>query len=521
MHARAFAGGALNGDGSVHEFDQPLDDGQAKPSALVIARKGVLDLPERLENVAQPVLGDADARVRDAKVHAAGIVRPGGKRRDVQGDRAALREFDGVAHQIEEYLAHPHFISDQDFGHARGKGALQGHALLSGRDGEKPGHGIKDVLNPEGRLANLHPARLHPGEVEDVRQESGQAVAGLRGHVDVAGLFGVERRGLHELQHAHDPVDGGTYLVAHVGQKFAFRLVGGLRLRLCMQQGFLTPFLFRDVPKLRNPDISPLVWDVARFETHWVFFPVFADSCRLIGTFVSGQDLAHDQVSRFFGQEHEAVHSDQFIRGVAGYFGESLIAVQDDALVMNGDAAEGGVVQDLEALLAFPEFRCPHFDLPAQRPGPEEKSKQKQEQRNEDHGEFAQDGDKRQGWRLVYAHPFLVEATVFAGVLENPQPLAELRQKRRMPVGHGIAVVQGKKRILAQLQIRPAALLDDVQGDDAGGQGAVVFPLGHSPQHVLLGLDCENPGRQALLQKIVVTDVSFLDGDALVLEIVE
>ena len=60
-----------------------------------------------------------------------------------------------------------------------------------------------------------------------------------------------------------------------------------------------------------------------------------------------------------------------------------------------------------------------------------------------------------------------------------------------------------------------------MQCDDAGDQGAVVLSLGQFPQHVLLGLHGGHPGRQPLLQEIVVADVPLLDGDVPAFEIVK
>jgi hypothetical protein len=64
----------------------------------------------------------------------------------------------------------------------------------------------------------------------------------MQGGVRVLPLLGVDPGGLQKLEHAHDAVERGADLVAHVGQKFAFGPVGHLGLFLGRDQILLGLF---------------------------------------------------------------------------------------------------------------------------------------------------------------------------------------------------------------------------------------------------------------------------------------
>ena len=70
--------------------------------------------------------------------------------------------------------------------------------------------------------------------------------------------------------------------------------------------------------------------------------------------FVSGKRKIADFFPPFRGDQQEYIHANQFVFFITGQIGESLVAVQDDAAIVDGNAPERGVVQDAEAFLAFP-----------------------------------------------------------------------------------------------------------------------------------------------------------------------
>ena len=235
----ALSGGAFDVNAAVHEPHQPLDDGQPQPGPLVAAGEGILDLPERLEDLPEPVRGDADPGVDDAQSCVQGAPVLGGQQLDGDLDPACIGELEGVARQIEEHLPHARLVSQKGSGQCGIHAAGEIHPLVPGRQGEQRGHGVADLPHVEGRHADFHPARLDPGEVEDIREQSAEAVHGARRQMHVLALFLVQGRHLHELEHAHDAVDGRADLVAHVGQELGLGLAGRFGRLLGQQQGVL------------------------------------------------------------------------------------------------------------------------------------------------------------------------------------------------------------------------------------------------------------------------------------------
>ena len=61
-------------------------------------------------------------------------------------------------------------------------------------------------------------------------------------------LFGRQFRAEQEARHAENAVEGGAQFVRHVGQKFAFRFVGGFGAFLDPAQVFLFFLLQSDIP---------------------------------------------------------------------------------------------------------------------------------------------------------------------------------------------------------------------------------------------------------------------------------
>ena len=82
-------------------------------------------------------------------------------------------------------------------------------------------------------------AGFDPTEVENIREQTGQAFRGAGSHLDKVALFVVEVRGVKELEHAEYTGQGRADFVAHIGQEFAFCLVGGIGLGLgCLERAF-------------------------------------------------------------------------------------------------------------------------------------------------------------------------------------------------------------------------------------------------------------------------------------------
>lgn len=73
---------------------------------------------------------------------------------------------------------------------------------------------------------------------------------------------------------------------------------------------------------------------------------VFSDPFCLIGLLIPGGDiLADDSPPVRCDKGIEGIHADQFIKGITGHVSKTLVAIQDNALVMNENAAGGGIVK--------------------------------------------------------------------------------------------------------------------------------------------------------------------------------
>src|SRR3989441_5932423 len=99
----AFADLALDRDLSAHHLAEVPRDGQPKPAAAVLARRGSVSLREGLEQLAPLLRRQANAAVADPKDEMSRAVGP--LPRDPQRDGSLVGKFAGVAEQVEQRLA--------------------------------------------------------------------------------------------------------------------------------------------------------------------------------------------------------------------------------------------------------------------------------------------------------------------------------------------------------------------------------------------------------------------------------
>ncbi len=104
----------------------------------------------------------------------------------------------------------------------------QGQAPFGGRAFEQAAHLVQHRPRLERLVVQFQLARLDARKVQDVAQQQPQAATRLHGRARVHLAHGGGRVFQQQLQHAHDAVERRAYLVAHVGQEFAFGAVGGL-----------------------------------------------------------------------------------------------------------------------------------------------------------------------------------------------------------------------------------------------------------------------------------------------------
>ena len=158
--------------------------------------------------------------------------------------------------------------------------------------------------------------------------------------------------------------------------------------------------------------------------------------------------------------------------------------------------------------------------LAAQAPGPERRQQRHQQERQHDEcDDHRHIGPARA--HFVRAEPLLVDPLVLARVLENTQPLRELRQKRVVPLADGVAVLAGVEGLGADHKVGPAVFPHGVERPEASGQPAFVAAFGHVPHHVLLRLHGGDAGPDSACLQGVQDGVFLQDHQIAPLEFLE
>ena len=105
-------GSTLDGDAAVHEVGELAADREPQAGAAEAARRRLVGLRERLEDLVQRGGVHADAGVGHGEPHDRAISL-GGLDIRAHDDFAALGEFHGVADEIHEHLTQAQRIAEQ------------------------------------------------------------------------------------------------------------------------------------------------------------------------------------------------------------------------------------------------------------------------------------------------------------------------------------------------------------------------------------------------------------------------
>ena len=198
----------------------------------MLARDRRIHLRKVLKKARQVTSGNANPGID----HLAGIKAPTFTRRHAHCDAAGLGEFDRIAQQIEQHLAHPVRIRLDGYALHRQVGHdldthLQVFAL-----GKRLNRGSRLVhhCNQRNRLdMQSHLARFDLGEIENfvnhAQQMLGRSIHPRQAFLNVSRpgrKLGVGCAFAHFLGHhvrqADDRIQGRAQFMAHVGEKFAF-----------------------------------------------------------------------------------------------------------------------------------------------------------------------------------------------------------------------------------------------------------------------------------------------------------
>ena len=232
VKAAALAGLALDLDGPAHQVHDVLGDGHAQAGALDLVGHGVLRPGEGLEDVGHKLRRHAIAVVlhRDAEGGVAGFVT--GQLRQVKAHVPAIG---GILHrvgqQVQKDLPQAHPVADEIFvGHLVDPDA-EALPPLVGLGADDAVHLTHLLGQTDGVLVQGHLAGLDLAHVQHIVDQTEQMAAG-HAHLFNIGVHLV--RGIrlvgHQVGDAHDGVHGGADVVGHVGEEFAFGLVGGHQL---------------------------------------------------------------------------------------------------------------------------------------------------------------------------------------------------------------------------------------------------------------------------------------------------
>ena len=210
---------ALQRDIAAQEPREPPADRQPEPRAAILPGAAAVHLAEFLEHQLQLIQGNADAGVRDRDGDVL-VAAP-----HIDGDRARLGEFGGVAQEIDQDLAQLVLVAEQ--------GRQSPLDLLDQLHAPAPDHRldgaqalVEERLEHELERPHVHASGLDLGQVEHVVDQPEQMVGAGQDLLEIAVLaLGQEILAAAHDQpgEADDRVHRRPQLVAHVGQELGLR----------------------------------------------------------------------------------------------------------------------------------------------------------------------------------------------------------------------------------------------------------------------------------------------------------
>jgi len=180
-----------------------------------------VDLPERLEDLRRPLLGDADAGVAHLNGDFGVPVR-GYRRLHRDFNAAGGGELHRIVDQTAKQLAQSRGVAHHHVGKRRPRTTDQEQALLTRSGGEFPRRSLHHRAQIKFRLFQAEVAggqrRILQRRVQDAQQLLG---ADARGG-DVFPLLFVQIGFQQQVGHAHDAAERGTDFVIQAGEKLLF-----------------------------------------------------------------------------------------------------------------------------------------------------------------------------------------------------------------------------------------------------------------------------------------------------------
>ena len=163
-------------------------------------------------------------------------------------DLSFVGELQCVTCQVKEDLAYAPGVPDDRGGNVRGYHQNELQPLLLAPHGHQVANFLQQQPKVELGLFDLQLARLDLAEIQYVVDKCKQRVSACSDGLGELLLFRCKLRFHEQTGHPDNPVKGGSYLMAHVGQELALGpagLPGGFRGSLRKGKGFLKLFVGR------------------------------------------------------------------------------------------------------------------------------------------------------------------------------------------------------------------------------------------------------------------------------------
>ena len=338
---------AAHGNSPAVQLHELLGEGEPQAGTFLLSRVGRIHLLELAENAFLILGRNADARVADLHLQQLFAVFPA-HFGCTDANFAAFRgKLDSVTQQVVEDLLKFSLIGIQGRQivlHA----VHEPDAFL----GSQRFHDVEYIRDGFGHFETsqfqLHAARFHLGQVQDVVDQLQQVFATGEDVVDVFELLRIQLAEHLIGQHLGEPdngIQGRAQLVAHAGQELALGLVGPFRRFLCFEQLDFRAFPFGDVPHRDDAGFAVFVRNAATGKLHGEVLPVLADSDGL------EKSVAFWLVLPVTDRPNEVrdAASDGFFRFTTEDGGEGRIHVENFAIPVDDNALERGFRQTAKA----------------------------------------------------------------------------------------------------------------------------------------------------------------------------
>ena len=217
---------AVDRHGATHQLRQPPGNHQAQSGATETAAGIGRGLHERLEQAADLVRRHSDPGVLHDHAQIVDAVVPTGQF-DHDLDLTALGEFDCVAQEVVQDLSQPQRIEQQQGANPGRHDELDRQVLARGHPRMQAAGAGDHLLHRSRDQVQFETVGFDPGKVQDVVNDPQQGATGFPRHCKRGALRGVEAAEPEQFEHPQHSAHRRADLVAHGGQEFGFRAVGG------------------------------------------------------------------------------------------------------------------------------------------------------------------------------------------------------------------------------------------------------------------------------------------------------